>query len=44
VGLRTAFVTRPLEYGPAGRPDLTADSSVDLTAKDFVDLASQLGA
>jgi 2-haloacid dehalogenase len=44
VGLKTAFVTRPLEYGPAGKPDLTADSSADVTAKDFIDLAGQLGA
>ena len=44
VGLRTAFVTRPLEYGPAGKPDLNPDSSVDVPAKDFNDLASQLGA
>ena len=44
VGLRTAFVPRPLEYGPSGKPDLKPDSSVDLTAKDFNDLASQLGA
>ena len=44
VGLRTAFVTRPLEFGAAGKPDLKADSSVDLTARDFGDLASQLGA
>jgi len=44
VGLRTAFVTRPLEYGPAGKPDLKADASVDLSAKDFNDLAGQLGA
>lgn len=44
VGLRTAFVVRPLEFGPAGKPDLEADSSVDLSAKDFNDLASQLGA
>ena len=43
VGLRTAFVTRPLEYGPNGKPDLKGDASVDLTAKDFNDLASQLG-
>lgn len=43
VGLRTAFVTRPLEFGPSGKPDLKADSSVDLTAKDFNDLAGQLG-
>ena len=44
VGLKTAFVTRPLEYGPGGKPDLAADSSVDVTAKDFNDLASRLGA
>jgi 2-haloacid dehalogenase len=44
VGLRTAFVTRPLEYGPAGKPDLKPDASVDVTATDFNDLASQLGA
>lgn len=44
VGLKTAFVPRPLEYGPNGRPDLKPDSSVDLPAKDFNDLARQLGA
>lgn len=44
VGLRTAFVVRPLEFGPSGKPDLTADSAVDISAKDFNDLASQLGA
>jgi 2-haloacid dehalogenase len=44
VGLKTAFVTRPLEYGPAGRPDLKAEASVDVSARDFNDLASQLGA
>jgi 2-haloacid dehalogenase len=44
VGLRTAFVPRPLELGPAGKPDLVADASVDVTARDFNDLARQLGA
>ena len=44
VGLRTAFVARPLEYGPEGKPDLKADASVDLSANDFNDLARQLGA
>jgi 2-haloacid dehalogenase len=44
VGLKTAFVTRLQEYGPEGKPDLKADASVDLSAKDFNDLASQLGA
>jgi 2-haloacid dehalogenase len=44
VGLRTAFVTRPLEYGPEGKPDLKADASVDVSAKDFNDLARELSA
>ena len=44
VGLRTAFVPRPKEYGPNGKPDLKPDASVDVPAKDFVDLAAQLGA
>jgi 2-haloacid dehalogenase len=43
-GLRTAFVARPLEYGPEGKPDLKGDASVDLTARDFNDLAMQIGA
>ena len=43
-GLRTAFVARPLEYGPNGKPDLKADSAVDISARDFNDLASQMGA
>jgi len=43
VGLPTAFVPRPLENGPNGKADLTADSAVDLAAKDFNDLAGQLG-
>jgi 2-haloacid dehalogenase len=43
VGLRTAFVTRPLEFGPQGKPDLQPDSAVDVAAKDFNDLAGQLG-
>ena len=44
VGLKTAFVARPREYGRDGTPDLKADASVDLSAKDFNDLAAQLGA
>jgi 2-haloacid dehalogenase len=44
VGLRTAFVARPLEFGPNGKPDLKAASPVDLSATDFNDLASRLGA
>jgi 2-haloacid dehalogenase len=44
VGLRTAFVVRPLEFGPDGKPDLQPDGAVDLPVKDFNDLASRLGA
>lgn len=45
LGLKTAFVTRPLEFGPNGKPDLKADPSIaDLSATDFNDLAKQLGA
>jgi 2-haloacid dehalogenase len=43
-GLLTAFVPRPLEYGPDGKPDLEADASVDLPARDFNDLAKRLSA
>jgi len=44
VGLKTAFVPRPREYGPDGKPDLKGDSSVDIEAKDFNQLASKLSA
>jgi len=44
VGLKTAFVVRPLEYGPNGKPDLAADASIDVAAKDFNELAARLGA
>jgi 2-haloacid dehalogenase len=43
-GLQTAFVVRPDEFGPDGKPDLVADDSIDITARSFDDLASQLGA
>jgi 2-haloacid dehalogenase len=44
VGLRTAFVTRPLEFGPDGKPDLQPNASIDIAARDFNDLATKLGA
>lgn len=44
VGFRTAFVLRPLEYGPEGRPDLEPDPSFDLVVRDFDELAEKLGA
>jgi 2-haloacid dehalogenase len=43
VGLRTGFVPRPLEYGAGGRADLKPDDSVDISGKDFNDLAAQMG-
>jgi 2-haloacid dehalogenase len=43
LGLRAAFVMRPLEHGPQAVPDLTADPSFDVVATDLVDLARQLG-
>lgn len=44
VGLRTAFVVRPREFGPNRTPDLKPDASVDIAAGDFEDLAGRLGA
>jgi 2-haloacid dehalogenase len=44
LGLRTAFVARPTEYGPRQTTDLKAERDFDVIARDFVDLAGQLGA
>jgi len=43
-GLKTAFVERPLEKGPGGGADTGREDWMDYYAKDFVDLARQLGA
>ena len=45
VGLRTALVTRPLEYGPRRKADTAQDGAgiADFIASDFMDLATQLG-
>ncbi len=42
VGLKSAFVPRPMERGPNNRPDPTPDPSFDVVANDFVDLADRL--
>lgn len=42
-GLRTAFVTRPMEFGPTRQPDISREPAFDHHAKDFLDLADQLG-
>ena len=43
-GLMTAYVARPLEFGPGSKPYAVADDEFDFTATDFLDLAQQLGA
>ena len=43
-GLRTGFVHRPNEYGPARPGDNAAPGQFDVVARDITDLASQLGA
>lgn len=41
-GLKTAFVTRPREHGPAAKTDLAREPAFDFHARDFLDLARQL--
>lgn len=43
-GLRTTFVVRPAELGPAGSPVNGLDPSFDFNATSLIDLAEQLGA
>jgi len=43
-GMRTGFVLRPTEYGPAQAKDLKAESDWDVIAGDFGQLATKLGA
>ena len=43
VGFRTAFISRPLEWGPGGGADTASDGEFDIIAQDFHDLAAQLG-
>ena len=42
LGFKTAFVPRPLEYGPGRVIDTRPDPAFDVNATDFVDLAAQL--
>ena len=44
VGLATAYVDRPLEYGPGGRGEPEPTGEFDIFATDLLDLAAQLGA
>ncbi len=43
-GMRTAFVARPLEFGPTARPDTAPEDWFDFYAADFMALADALGA
>jgi len=43
-GLSTAYVARPLEYGPGREPHHIEPDEFDFTASDFVDLGHQLAA
>jgi len=43
-GLRTAFVLRPAEYGPAQTSDLVAGSEHDFAVRDLGELADRLDA
>jgi 2-haloacid dehalogenase len=43
-GLMTAYVARPLEFGPNHRPHRVEDGEFDFTATDFLELAEKLGA
>ncbi len=42
VGLKTAFVPRPTEYGPQQTTDLTPQQDWDIVASDLNDLARQM--
>ncbi|MDX1604742.1 MAG: HAD hydrolase-like protein, partial [Candidatus Competibacterales bacterium] len=42
-GLATAFVVRPQEHGPGQRSDLEPEQRFDYHARDFHELADQLG-
>jgi 2-haloacid dehalogenase len=44
LGLRTAFIARPTEYGPHQKIDFVADSDWDVVAEDVEDLAARLAA
>ena len=43
LGLKTAYVHRPLEFGTARTPNRPAERSYDFMTRDFRELATQLG-
>ena len=42
-GMRTAYVHRPMEHGPGKAAAIPPKDRYDIVAKDFLDLADQLG-
>ena len=42
-GMKTAFVGRPMEFGPDRSPEAPPDGAFDVSATDFLDLAAKLG-
>jgi 2-haloacid dehalogenase len=43
-GLRTAYVSRPLEFGPGSPPKSPSGPPFEISAADFTDLSDRLGA
>ena len=43
VGYHSAFVRRPMEWGPSGPPDPAPNPAHDIVVDTFFDLAQQLG-
>lgn len=43
LGLKTAYINRPLEFGPDRKNDATDNMPYDIIASDIIDLAKQLG-
>jgi 2-haloacid dehalogenase len=43
-GLRTAYIDRPLEFGPSGVAEPVPRTPFDVSANCFTDLADKLGA
>ncbi|MGX4773978.1 haloacid dehalogenase type II [Bradyrhizobium guangdongense] len=41
-GMKTAFVPRPLEFGPDATPDVSPESWFDIYATSFIELADRL--
>ncbi|RUR39101.1 haloacid dehalogenase type II [Vreelandella populi] len=42
LGMKTAFIPRPTEYGPQQQKDLAAEEAWDFVAEDFIALSEQL--